>query len=84
MIDNSDKFGHFWVIIRANKNQVAGFQCPTIEDAKSEAARIVAYRNGLGLPVGKATVAECVGVNPPAYGDRHDPDIFFQPRKGQR
>lgn len=72
MIDNSDKFGHFRVIIYARKNMVSCFQCPTIEDARSEAHRIAGERAARGLFAGKMTVAMCNGVKPLTYGASYE------------
>jgi hypothetical protein len=49
MIDNSDIVGHWRVMITANKNVIAAFQCPTPEDAVMEARRIVKKREARKL-----------------------------------
>jgi hypothetical protein len=54
MIDNSDIVGHWRVMITANKNVIASFQCPTPEDAVEETHRIVQKRALRNLPSVKA------------------------------
>lgn len=58
MIDNSDKTGHYQVLVFANKNSVNSFQCPTLEDVLLEVRRIEAKRKP--LPTTKAVYRKIV------------------------
>lgn len=60
MIDNSDKVGNWFVSIVAHKNEVAGFECPTLEDAKLEIERIVSNRSKKGLLTNIATAKQLI------------------------
>jgi hypothetical protein len=56
MITNNDKPGNYCVWVYAIKNSVAGFQCPSWDDAVTEANRIRKERAQLHKPTSHAIV----------------------------
>ena len=58
MIDNSDKVGHFRVVIHSKSKAVNSFQCPTMRDVTIEVERIRRERAAKGLPTGKVLVGK--------------------------
>lgn len=68
MIDNSDIVGHFQVSIYGAKNRVRGFQCPTMEDVRQEARKIVEDRRARRLP-STVFVQEITGKSPITFGN---------------
>lgn len=60
MIDNSDKVGHWSVIVTGEHNQVRAFQCPTMTDVRNEVKWIALDRTAKGL-VTKAFARKIIG-----------------------
>lgn len=60
MIDNSDKVGHWSVVVTGARNQVRAFQCPTMTDVRNEVKWIALDRTAKGL-VTKAFARQITG-----------------------
>jgi len=60
MIDNSDKVGHWSVVVTGERNQVRAFQCPTMTDVRNEVKWIALDRTANGL-VTKAFARQITG-----------------------
>lgn len=77
MIDNSDRIGNYLVVVIANKNRVASFECPTVVDCQMEVARLVEHRRGNGKVVSSAQARRLKGKsgNVRLYDDPIDIDV---------
>lgn len=60
MIRNNDVVGSYLVRVFASRNCVASFQCATLDDAKTEVARIRDERTARGLQTSKAMAQKIV------------------------